>query len=88
MVFVQHILTQQYLQSFSEWNPDLTQAWDFESPAEAIRYCEMSGLADVQIIVPSDSDVQRFALPARHPAFLTASRQVPVVLPRSDSKPN
>jgi hypothetical protein len=88
MVVVQHTLTQLYLQSFAEWSAEWNDAWVFESTAEAIRFCEMSGLTDVQIVVSSESDVQRFALPVRSTAFLLARGEVPVVLPRTDSRPN
>lgn len=88
MVFVQHTLTQLYLQSFAEWTAELHEAWMFDSAAEAIRYCEMTGLTDVQVIVPSATDVQRITLPARDTAFMVPRSDVPIVLPRIDLRPN
>jgi hypothetical protein len=86
MVFVQHVLTQLYLRSFAEWTRELNEAWVFETTDEAVRFCEMSGLTDVQIIVPSPSDVQCLPLPPRHLSIPAA--QIPVILPRTDSRPN
>jgi hypothetical protein len=89
MVFVQHTLTRLYLRSFAEWTAELNDAWVFASTSEAISFCEMCSLTDVQIIVPSESDVQRFPLPERSTAFmLSRGKEVPVILPRTDSRPN
>jgi hypothetical protein len=89
MVVIQHTLTQLYLQSFADWSGELNDAWAFHSMSEAVGFCELWGLKDVQIIVAEGQDVHEFSLPERNrnvPVHLV--KAVPVVLPRTDSRPN
>ena len=89
MVFVQHTLTQRYLQSFAEWSPELNDAWVFASMKEAVSFCELWRLNDVQIVVAEEHEVHEVPLPMRRLAFpINRLKIVPVVLPRSDSRPN
>ena len=89
MVLVQHALTRRYLQSYAEWSSDLREAWVFASTAEAVNFCEWSGLGDIQIVVAGDDHVDQFPVSARHHPFpLLRERTVPIVLPRTDSRPN
>ena len=88
MVFVQHTLTQLYLQSFADWSTELNDAWDFASMKEAVDFCELRKLTDVQIIVAQEQDVHEFPVPVRVAFPIDRLKIVPVVLPRTDSRPN
>ena len=89
MIVIQHTLTQLYLQSFADWSGELNDAWAFHNMSEAVSFCELWGLKDVQIIVAEGSDVFELPLPERNrsiPVHLV--KAVPVVLPRTDSRSN
>ncbi len=89
MVVIQHALTQLYLQSFADWSGELNDAWVFHSVSEAVSFCELWRLKDVQIIVAEGPDVFEVPLPVRRegvPLYLV--KVIPVVLPRTDSCPN
>jgi hypothetical protein len=89
MVFVQHTLTQLYLQSFADWSAELNDAWVFANMKEAVDFCELWRLKDVQVVVAEELDVHQFPLPVRSLAFpIERLRIIPVVLPRTDSRPN
>jgi hypothetical protein len=89
MVVIQHTLTQLYLQSFADWSGELNDAWAFHSMSEAVGFCELWGLKDVQIIVAEGQDVFELPLPERNRAIpVHLVKVVPVVLPRTDSRPN
>jgi hypothetical protein len=89
MVVIQHTLTQLYLQSFADWSAEWNDAWAFHDMSEAVGFCELWGLKDVQIIVAEGQDVHELALPVRRPGIpLHLVKVVPVVLPRTDSRPN
>ena len=89
MVVIQHTLTQFYLQSFADWTAELNDAWVFHSATEALGFCELWRLRDVQIIVAEGQDVHELALPERSRSFPPhLVKVIPVVLPRTDSRPN
>lgn len=87
VVFIQHTLTRQYLQGYAEWSLDWDEAWPFAGVAEALKFCDLWRLEDVQIIVPTDQDVHRFSVTggARE---VPAPNTVPVILPLVDLRPN
>jgi hypothetical protein len=89
MIVIQHTLTQFYLQSFADWSAELNDAWAFHSVSEAVGFCELWGLKDAQIIVAEGHEVVEIPLPERDrtiPVHLVNA--IPVVLPRTDSRPN
>ena len=89
MVVIQHTLTQLYLQSFADWSGELNDAWAFHNMSEAVSFCELRGLKDVQIIVAEGQDVFEVPLPERNRAMpMHLVKVVPVVLPSTDSRLN
>ena len=89
MVVVQHMLTQHYLQSFADWSAELNDAWMFHSMSEAVSFCELMGLKDVQVVVAEERNVYELPVPARsHALPAQFAKVIPVVLPRADSRPN
>jgi hypothetical protein len=84
MVLIQHSITQLYLQSYADWTAEAEAAWKFESDAEAARFCQMSGLKDVHLLIPTDADVLRRDVPTNVSFHYRGSSQVPVILPSSE----
>jgi len=89
MVLVQHILTRRYLQGLASWTAELDEAWAFADVAEAMSFCRMGRLKDVEILAVTRHDVRRIQMPDRGAgAVCPPPAGIPVVLPRTDMRPD
>ena len=89
MVLVQHILTRCYLQGLASWTAELDEAWAFADVAEAMSFCRMGGVNDVEILAVTSHDVRRIQMPDRGAgALCPLPGGIPIVLPRTDMRPD